>query len=163
MIFSSVPRLPALSFRINLSNTPSHISMDFLWVYFSPKCLFNFCQTLYYTMLWGNFQIYDVKITGKCIFDSKYWIYSLLLMFSSNTAPRFLSSPPPPPPTSPPPSWGKLSISPKRHFLKIYFPPSTKGEVEETMELNKWSKLKLAYWPRHLCTLHFFGFCFVVP
>ena len=72
MIFSSVPRLPALSFRINLSNTPSHISMDSLGVYFSPKCLFNFCQTLYYTMLWGNFQIYGVKITGKCIFDSKY-------------------------------------------------------------------------------------------
>ena len=90
-----------------------------------------------------NVQIYGVKITRKCICDLKYWINSFLLMPPSNTP---LGSYPPPP------------------------PPSRKGEGKENYGDEKMTEVKLVRVLatsfvkfHHLFTLHFFGFCFVVP
>ena len=40
------------------------------------------------------FQIYDVKITGKYIYESKNWICSFLVEPQAKLSPRFLSLPP---------------------------------------------------------------------
>ena len=37
-----------------------------------------------------NFKIYGVKITGKCIYESKNKIYSFLLLHPSKTLPQVL-------------------------------------------------------------------------
>ena len=38
-------------------------------------------------MVGENFKVYGVKITGKCIYESKNKIYSFLLMHPSKTLP----------------------------------------------------------------------------
>ena len=103
--------------------------MDSLRVYLSPN---YFIKPNYYTMFWDNIQIHGVKITGKCICNSKYWIYSFLLMPQSNTVPRFLASPP---------RQKKIIHFSKEANFENLFPPVESGDGKETAELKKWPKL----------------------
>ena len=56
----------------------------FLWTpkgfIFSPECFLSFFKPVFRTMVAEKFQIHGVKITGKCICESKNWICSFLLM-----------------------------------------------------------------------------------
>ena len=44
-------------------------------------------------MVEENFEIDDIKITGKYICKSKNWVSLFLLMSQANVSPRFLPSP----------------------------------------------------------------------
>ena len=90
-------------------------------------------------MIGKNFQIYGVKITGKCIYESKNWIFSLLFMPQANFPLRSHHHLP---------DKKKLSISQRQRFVKIYF-PQHKGEKEDIMELRKRPKLNLRGWFKH--------------
>ena len=70
-----------------------------------------------------KFQIYGVKITGRYICEPKK-----MNLFIFAYSPKQNS----------PPGRRKLLISPKQHFLKIYFSPAERGE---DMELKNWPKL----------------------
>ena len=52
-----------------------------------------FLRPVHPTMVEENFQIDDIKITGKYIYKSKNWVSSFLLMPQANVSPRFLPSP----------------------------------------------------------------------
>ena len=62
--------------------------MDSWGVYLSRIFLEFFPKPVYSTMVAEKFQIYDVKITGKYIYESKNWICSFLLMSPSKTLPQ---------------------------------------------------------------------------
>ena len=73
-------RLPPQSFRINFKDTNSHISMDSWGFTFSPEYFWIFLKPVHCTMVAKKFKIYGVKITRKCICESKNWICSFLLI-----------------------------------------------------------------------------------
>ena len=77
-------------------------------------------KAVYPTVDGEKFHIYAVQIIGKCIYESKNWIYKYLLMHPQvKFSLRFLSSPL---------GRGKLLIPPRQQcFLKICF-PSRVGE-----------------------------------
>ena len=49
------------------------------------KCFLNFFKPVFWTMVAEKFQIHGVKITGKCICESKNWICLFLLMSLSKS------------------------------------------------------------------------------
>ena len=66
-----------------------------------------------------NFQSFVLQITGKCICDSKNWIYLILLIPPSDTlSPRFL-------------------LSPTRQYKIIYFPQAAVFENIFSLEQKK--------------------------
>ena len=122
--------LPTLSFRINLTDTPSHICMDSLGVYLSRIFVDFLLKTVYPTMVVEKFQIYDVKFTGKCICESNNWIFSFSLMLPSKTLPQVLIIT----------SW-------------------TGGNYEKMTKIEPARVLVTNFdKSHHLCTLHIFGF-----
>ena len=134
--------------------------LTFLWTpkgfIFSPECFLNFFKPVFHTMIAEKFQIHGVKITGKCICESKSWICSFLLMFRSKNLSQVLII-----------TFAgrrKSTISPKQCFFT--FPQQKRRRI---MELKKWPKLNLqGHWSQVLINaisflqlLHF-GFCFVM-
>ena len=129
--------------------------MDSWGVYVSRIILEFFPKPVYPTMVAERFQIYDAKITGNYICESKNSICSFLLIPQSKTLPQVIII------TPPPPRRREISIPPEQHFLEIYFFPSRKGGWGEAgvgrwgrmriMELKKLSKLILwGYWSQVL-------------
>ena len=96
-------------------------SLIFLWspkgFIFFPECFLNFFKPVFCTMVAEKFQIHGVKITGKCICESKSWICSFLLMSLSKNLSQVLII------TTA--GRRKLTISPKQCFLKFFL--SRKG------------------------------------
>ena len=145
-----------------LSELTSRIHpLIFLWTpkgfIFSPECFLIFSKPVFHTMVVEKFQIHGVKITGKCICESKCWIYAFLLMFRCKNIPQVFII------TS---CLGrrKLTNSPKQQFL--YF---SSAEREEDYGAEKMTKIKLAKVLlksfdkfHHFCNLYIFGFCSVV-
>ena len=75
----------SVNYHPNLSGLISPIDPPkFLWIHYRFISLQNICwvflKPVYPTFAGENFQIYGVQITGKCIFESKNWIHSLLMM-----------------------------------------------------------------------------------
>ena len=69
-------------------------SLILLWTpngfIFSPECFLNFFKPVFRTMEAEKFQILGVKITGKCMCESKCWICPFLLMSLSKNLPQVL-------------------------------------------------------------------------
>ena len=96
-------------------------------------------------MVAEKFQIHGVKVTVKCICESKNWICSFLLMSETKNLPQVLII------TTP--GRRKLPISHKQLFL--YFSPTERGRI---MELKKWPNLNLrGYWSHFLIDSTVFG------
>ena len=108
-------------------------------------------------MVAKNFQIHGVKITGKCICESKNWLFTHAL--KQNSPPGFYHH-----------NSRQKEIA---HFLQtkifenLFFP----GREEEGYGAENMTKIKLAKvlvtrfdkFHSTICNLYFFGFCFVVP
>ena len=62
-----------------------------LAVYLSPEYMLDFFSSLLYpTIIGENFQIYGVKITGKCIREAKYKFFYFYACPQAKLFPRFL-------------------------------------------------------------------------
>ena len=133
----------------------------FLWTskrfIFSPECFLNFfLKYVFCTIVAERFQTHGVKITGKCICESKSWISSFLLISLSKNLRQDLII------TTP--RRRKLTISLKQYLL--YF---SSAEREEDYGAEKITKIKIArvlvtnfdkfY---HFCNHCISGFCSVV-
>ena len=124
----------------------------FLWIF-----LEFFLRPVFRAMVAEKFQIHDVKITGKCICESKSWTCSFLIMSLSKNRPQVLIIT-----TS---GRRKVTISLKQRFL--YF---SSAEREEDYGAEKMAKITLARvlvasFDKfcHFCNHYIFGFCSVAP
>ena len=98
---------------------------------FCPECFLNFFKPVFHTMVAEKFQIHGVKITGKCMCESKSWICSFLLMSLSKNFPQVLI-------VTSCLGRSKLTISPNNVFC--IFPQQRGRRIKE---LKKWQKLNL--------------------
>ena len=128
----------------------------------SAEYFLNFFSSLYIPpWLQKNYGVNSVKITGKCICESKNWSVHFCLCLEANLSPRLLSLPP----------REKEIIHSfwTSIFLKSIF-PQQKGEERRIMEWKKWPKLNLqGYWSQVLinCTIFaaftlLFLFCYAI-
>ena len=143
--------ITTLVFQVNLKDTTCYISKDSLGVYLSPKYL------LFCTVFWENFQICSAKITGKWTCNSKYWIYSLLLMVPSIAGFYHHLS-----------GRRKLPTFLRQHFRKYLLPPAERGKGKKLWP-KKMAKINLVRVRRqffvkshHFFSFHFFSFSFVL-
>ena len=102
-------------------------SFIFLWTsrgFMFPEYFLIFFSNLYISRwLKKLFQIHGVQIIGKYIYESKNWIWSLLLIPPSKTLSQvFIVATP---------GRSKLPISPKESFLKIYFSPAWSWKYDQ--------------------------------
>ena len=72
------------------SRISPHISIDSLGIYLFRIFAEFVLKPVYPTMVGDDFQVYGGKITGKCICESKNWIYSFLLYAPNKTRPQIL-------------------------------------------------------------------------
>ena len=99
------------------------------------KIFVEFLSDLYNSPCFGKI-FSGVKITGKCISDSKYWIYSFLFMSPSKT-PRFL--------LSHPRQKQITKFAQVAFFENLFVPSAEREEGKEIMELKKWSMYPSLY------------------
>ena len=107
-------------YQISPSEVTSH-PLIFLWTYkgyISAEYVLIFFPNLYIPWwLWKSFKFMVLKLLENTFASQKNGSVHFYSCPQAKLSPRFLSSPG---------RW-KLSISPKKRFLKIYFFPSRKG------------------------------------
>ena len=135
--FNKMVNKHTVSYHPSPSELTSRIhSLIFQWTpkgfIFSPECFLNFLKPVFCTMVAENFQIHVVKITEKCMCESKSWIcVSQKVEYLSKNLPLVLI-------ITPCLSGRKLTISTKQRFL--YFSSRERGRI---MELKKWQKINM--------------------
>ena len=69
------------------------MSLGPLGLQLSRDYFLNFLSNLYSKIVRGNFHIYGVQISGKCIFESKNWLDFFTYTLQPNISPRLSLSP----------------------------------------------------------------------
>ena len=127
----------------------------FLWTpkgFISPESWIFFPRPAYFTLVVEKFHIYSVKITDKCIYESKNWICSFLLIPPSKTLPQADGSCP-----------FLLNCVFWRYFYLSRKGEGRKGYGVEKIKQNKTRVLVTTFDTFHnLCNLHIFCLCSVV-
>ena len=137
--------------------------MDYWGLYIILQIFAEFSLKPVYPNTTGEIvQIHVVKITEKCICESKNWIFLFLFMPPSKTLSQVLN-------ILATDRW-KLLISPRQNFLKIEpfcFKEGVGGRrnFERAEKVTKLVKVLVTSFEKshHLCTLHFCGYCFALP
>ena len=113
------------------------MSLGPLGLQVSRDYFLNFLSDLYSKIVRGNFHIYGVQISGKCIFESKNWLDFFTYTLQPNISPRLSLSPT---------NQRKINHSLQVALFRKSVSPSRKRGGREEEMINSWFIFESKNW-----------------